>query len=732
VLLVGLAVTGAVTAFVARTAGERDRVRFDDAVSDTLDAIQERMSTYVDALEAGAGLYVASHEVTRQQFHSFVQRLALSTRYPGNQGIGWSPRIESTDLATFVDKVRSTDWPSFRVWPPATRTVYQPVLFLEPLDRRNRAAIGFDMYSEAKRRAAMDRARDTGEPAATAKLTLEQEIYPDKQPGFVIYAPVYETAGVPPTVAERRAKLNGFVYGPFRVHDLLKGIFGTHAPSQVAFDVYDGDTREPDTLLFGSSRRAHSGEPYLQTERRMRIAGRTWTLHFDTTPHFERGSHRNLPALALLAGVLVSVLLTAVTWFETLARSEAERATQELSRSREALRRANQSKDEFIAMLGHELRNPVGALVNALRLIRLQKLDAQTLDHYLDVAERQVKLQTRLVDDLLDVSRFTTGNIRLQLQPLDMNEVAARVLNDMRARATEASQTLRLQPSSKPVVVEGDPVRLEQVLANLLSNSIKYTPEGGTITVSVEASSNGATLGEAVVRVSDTGMGIAPDKLDQVFDLFAQTDAAKRRAKGGLGIGLTLARRLIELHGGHIVAESQGLERGSEFIIRLPAAHGPALPIERPEVLPPSARAGSREEHGLRVLIIEDNIDALEMLTDLLKLLGHEVSTASDGERGIKLALATLPDVAFVDLGLPVVNGYEVAQRLRADRRGRVVYLVALTGYGQPEDREHALAAGFAEHMVKPLDLGRLKELLARLQAVRRPAQATEIAADAQ
>lgn len=713
VLLVGLAVTGSITAFVARTAGDRDRARFDDSVTATEGAIQERMKTYLDALQASAGLFAATSAVSRPEFHAFVKHLELSRRFPGNRGVGWSPTVPADQTADFVSKMRQSGRPAFRIFPPSHRPVHQPVVLIEPLDHGNKNSIGYDMASEPRRRAAMERARDTGKAAATSEVPLEEQGSESTEPGFLVFSPVYKTAGVPATVAERRKQLRGFVYSPFRIRDLLKGIFAEHSAGQLAFRVYDGEHEAKTTLLFSAGQNVRPKNPYMQGSRRMEVAGRTWTLDFASTARFDEGSHRGNPPLVLLAGLLVTLLLTAITWIETRARAEAERASRALEQSREALRRANQTKDEFIAMLGHELRNPVGALANVIRVMRLGKMDKDALNRYLDVAARQVRLQTRLVDDLLDVSRFSTGNVRLQRRPVDLGEIARRALGDVRARAEEHDQKLTLELPDQPVVVDGDTVRLEQVTTNLLSNAIKYTPAGGEVHVAVELHpERGEAPGEAVVRVVDNGIGIAREQLEEIFELFAQTDKAKTRAQGGLGIGLTLAKRLVELHGGRIEAHSRGENLGSEFSVHLQAIDAEARSVDSPALLPETS--SDQQERRLRVLIVEDNTDARDMLRDLLTLLGHEVIVAADGRVGIEKALHQHPDIALVDLGLPVVSGFEVAERVRERESG--IRLVALTGYGQPEDRRRALEAGFDEHMVKPLDLDGLERVLSSVE----------------
>jgi signal transduction histidine kinase/ActR/RegA family two-component response regulator len=582
-------------------------------------------------------------------------------------------------------------------------------VYLEPLDKRNRAALGFDMFSEPVRRAAMERARDTGEASASGMIRLVQEIDSDVQPGFLIYVPAYAGTSTPATVEERRAALRGFVYSPFRSGDLLKGIFGADIPGKVAFNIYDGSGVDARKSLYESSYQAKDQrEPSLRSQRALFVAGRTWTVALRTTPLFDEHSQQHVTPLVLLSGLAVSLLLAAVTWLETRARAHSERSRAALQRSRQALARANRIKDEFLAMLGHELRNPLGALANAVRVLRLRAPDDPLFQRSLDAAERQLRVQTRLVDDLLDVSRLSTGKIRLLRQKLDLIEVARRAVSDVRSLAKERGHKLVLATPDDALVVDGDPVRLEQVFTNLLSNAIKYTPPGGEVEVRLERDD-----GQAVVRVRDTGMGISPEALPNIFDLFTQTDVAKARTQGGLGIGLTLVRQLTELHGGAVQAHSTGLDQGSEFVVRLPAVEGMAEAMEPAsgplEVMPRRPELGAQ-----RVLVIEDNPDARQMLADLLTLLGHEVVVAEDGRRGVQVALENRPQLAFVDLGLPELNGYEVARRIREAADGVAPYLVALTGYGQPEDRQRAIEAGFDEHLVKPLDIERLKQVLER------------------
>ncbi|MBI2218392.1 MAG: response regulator [Candidatus Rokubacteria bacterium] len=394
-----------------------------------------------------------------------------------------------------------------------------------------------------------------------------------------------------------------------------------------------------------------------------------------------------------------------ITFFQALADQAALAVRNgQLLASEQAARteaeRLNRAKDEFLAMLAHELRNPLGAIVAAVGVLdRLaQPQDAAVRSRH--VIRRQTQHLKRLVDDLLDVARVTTGKIALSLEPLDLGEaVRACVLSLADARRLDQHQ-LDLDVESVPV--RADATRVEQVTVNLLDNAIKHTPSGGTITVRVRRDGD-----EAVLAIRDTGRGISPELLPRVFDLFTQGARGLDRTEGGLGVGLTLVRGVVQQHGGRVEARSEGPGRGSEFVVRLPALapvrlHGRGAPrVEE--------RARRR-----RILIVEDNTDARQMLRMLLELGGHEVHDTPDGRSGLDAAAEVHPDIALIDIGLPGMDGYELARHLR--QRDPRLHLVAVTGYGQPEDRRRALGAGFSAHLVKPVAPEELERVLAELE----------------
>ena len=367
----------------------------------------------------------------------------------------------------------------------------------------------------------------------------------------------------------------------------------------------------------------------------------------------------------------------------------------------ESLRAANQAKDEFLAVLGHELRNPLGTLTNAVAVLERLPGD-ETMRHVVAIIGRQTGHLGRLVDDLLDVARVTSGKIELQRGPVELHALARRCLDALAQAGRTGRHTVVLD--GEPVYVDGDAARLEQVLNNLVDNALKYTPGGGRVTIST-----GRAGETAVLRVRDTGQGIRTDLLARVFDLFVQEQQSLDRSRGGLGLGLALVKRLVELHGGSVAVWSAGPGQGSEFTVRLPAVAGPVAEASRPAAGAAPAAARSR-----RVLVVEDSPDARQSLRMLLEMAGHEVETSEDGPSGLAKLEAFRPDVALIDLGLPGMDGYAMAREMRGRPETRAIRLVAVTGYGQAEDRRRALAAGFDLHVTKPVDASMLDEMLGR------------------
>lgn len=390
-----------------------------------------------------------------------------------------------------------------------------------------------------------------------------------------------------------------------------------------------------------------------------------------------------------------------LTGYAKITRDLTER------RRMESLEAAGRRVSEFLAMLSHELRNPLAPIENALHAMRLRDIEDPAVRWSRDVIERQVAHLSRLVDDLLDISRLTSGRIHLTREPVELAVVVDRALEASRPTIDGRQHRLSLALTDDRLIVHGDVVRLTQIVTNLLLNAAKFTPERGTIRVTLAREGR-----EAVLSVRDTGIGIAPMDLPLIFDSFAQVAQTPDRTLGGLGIGLTLVRRLVRMHGGTVEARSEGIGMGSEFEVRLPLARDAVEPV---------GGRGALESHPdlayppRRVLVVDDNRDSADTTAMLLAMWGHEARTAHDGPAAVDVARTFHPQLVLLDIGLPGLTGYEVARLLRESADGSALVLAAMTGYGQEEDRERARAAGFDHHLTKPVDLARLREILAAL-----------------
>jgi signal transduction histidine kinase/CheY-like chemotaxis protein len=369
-------------------------------------------------------------------------------------------------------------------------------------------------------------------------------------------------------------------------------------------------------------------------------------------------------------------------------------------RNEQALRSADRRKDEFLATLGHELRNPLAPILNSLEILKLSGAASEGgAAHACSVMERQVSHLNRLVDDLLEVSRITRGVIEVKKEPQDLSAIVKGALDTSRPILEGMRHEVKFQASAQPLVVSGDAVRLTQVFSNLINNAAKYTNHGGHVAVAIDRDGD-----QAVVSVTDDGIGIAPGLLSSVFDMFMQVDRSTRRAQGGLGIGLTLVKSLVGMHGGKVEAKSNGPGLGSQFVVRLPLIKEAAATQEA------SRRAQSLPSR--RILIVDDSRDGGESLSVLLRVLGADVSLVHSGRAALLAVESFRPDAVLLDIGMPGMDGYEVARRIRANSLNRGILLIALTGWGQEEDRQRSAAAGFNHHLVKPADIDQLRQLL--------------------
>jgi signal transduction histidine kinase len=550
VLLVALLITLLSTVSFAAGARANDQLRFEREVQQTQTSIAARLDTYTTILRGVAGLFAASDGVTRAEFRAYVERLGLRERYPGVQGIGFSRRVPPGQEDALTASIRAQGLADFEIWPPGPRDELHTIVYLEPLDRRNRAALGFDMFSEPARRAAMERARDTGQAAATGRVTLVQEIDAEQQAGFLLYVPVYRGDRVPETVEERREQLLGFAYSPFRINDLLLDIFSQRTDPLVTFEIYDG-AADPANLLYRS---AGATDGSFVVNNDLSVAGRVWVLRYAASRSFNSSQTSLLAPFVGLFGLLVSTVLFVLVRSLVQARNQAEAAVR--------------VRDEFFSVASHELKTPITALLGNSQLLLRRAARSGTLAERerrsLEVIAEQARRLNRLAAALLDHSRIQAGKLIIERAPLDLCELLRRSADEIRPSLNNHTLELALPPA--PVLVLGDDVRLTQVVQNLIGNAVKYSPAGGPIDVRLATDGDWAEL-----QVVDRGLGIPAAALPHLFQQFYRAPNVDTQAISGMGIGLFVIHEIVTQHGGTVAAASvEG--HGSTFTVRLPLA----------------------------------------------------------------------------------------------------------------------------------------------------------------
>lgn len=376
----------------------------------------------------------------------------------------------------------------------------------------------------------------------------------------------------------------------------------------------------------------------------------------------------------------------------------------------DSLAESNQRKDEFLATLSHELRNPLAAIMNSVQILRRGGSDSGIVNQATDVIDRQANTLQSMVNDLLDVARINAGKILLHRQKVKLNDVVQNAVQSMQPAMTSRNHALSVSVPQQAIWLDGDPVRIEQIVTNLLGNAAKYTERGGRIELIIEDQEN-----QVILHVKDNGTGIASEMLSRIFEPFIQADQSLDRAQGGLGLGLTLIKRLVELHGGKIGVASEGIGLGSQFTVTLPTTSE----VSEPPSQPPQP-ATSSSVHRCRILVVDDNKDAAASLSTLLSLLGHEVRVAYTGPESLHVAVLQIPEIVILDIGLPGMDGFQVARLMRQRPELAHTYLIAVTGYGSEEDRLRSQEAGFDAHVVKPADITKLQQMFASLSSGRR------------
>jgi signal transduction histidine kinase len=583
VLAISIILSIGVTLLIYKNALSRDSIRFNNSVTRFQSAIDNRINLYIALLKGGRGFIESTEKLNRESFAAYVKSLELGKNYAGVQGIGFSKIVPSAEREAFVKQIKSEGYPDFKIFPEGEREFYQPITYLEPFDERNKKTIGFDMSSEENRRQALTVARDLAAETLTAKVVLMQENEQDKQAGFLLYLPIYKDAKIPPTLQERRENLIGYIYSPFRADDFLSAVLNQTSANDVAIRIYDGDAK-PENLLAQSVAdqpqifESRKDETFY-TKSNLDVAGRRWVIEYAPLPSAAEQSELRWIPLVFIVGVIFSFLLFGITYAESASRAKIQNIAAELfeleqqkqtllekeQRARLAAEQANLTKDEFISVVSHELRTPLNAIAGWAKILKTENLSANTKELALQKIEKNLRSQTRLVEELLDYSQIISGKINLEATQFDFSGVFEKAFHEMEPKAHGKEISLIKNNELNGQKIIGDREKIKIVIRNLLSNAIKFTPAGGKVEVDVTENND---LIEMTVK--DTGKGISQDFLPHIFDRFRQDDNSTTRFYGGLGLGLAISEHIVKLHKGSIEAHSEGKEKGSVFIVKIP------------------------------------------------------------------------------------------------------------------------------------------------------------------
>ncbi len=589
VLAVSLFITIGVTYNFYQSANTKDSGRFTNEVNRIQSVIDNKVNLYIAMLKGGRGFIESSGELNRAKFASYVKSLELGKNYAGVLGIGYSKVLMPDERAALVKRMQAEGYHDFRLFPETDKGQYQAILYLEPYNELNSKAIGFDMSSEENRRKAMEQAKDSGKAAASAKVLLVQEDLiqgnkDDRKNGFLIYLPIYKNGKLSESIEERRKNLIGYIYSPFRAADFLNEIQKEVPIKDVSVSIYDGSDK-PENLFASTDDGAQVSAPINDLEKiyavqtDLNVAGRKWVIKYNSLPAFAEQSSIRWTTLMLFTGTFLSFLLFGLTYWEANARAKLQVTAAELFESekqkqgllekekqaRQSAEQANKIKDEFIAVVSHELRTPLNAIAGWTRILKTNGLSDNTKKLALEKVEKNLRLQTRLVEELLDYSQIISKNIKFEGRKIDFSNLFEVCCSEIEIKASDKKISFVKENQLNGQRIFGDEEKLKIVIHNLLSNAIKFTDSGGQIKTSIRQFDETIQL-----KVKDTGKGINPEFLPHIFDRFSQADTSSTRNYGGLGLGLAISNHIIKLHKGTIEASSEGIGKGSIFIIKLP------------------------------------------------------------------------------------------------------------------------------------------------------------------
>ena len=673
------------------------QAEFDARVTDGTNRVQLRMDSYQQVLRGVAGLLSTGSEVNREQFRAYVQALNLADRYPGIQGVGLNVLVPAAEREAHVKAVRRSGVPDYDIRPPGVRDPYTAIVFIEPFAGRNLRALGFDTYAEPIRRAAMDRAWETGQGALTGRLTLVQETGKDVQAGVLMFLPLYFHAVNAQTADERRASLRGWVSGVFRMNDFMAGVLGARR-DDIGIRIYDGTQELPEQLLYASDPASaqQAGAGRFKSGSVINVAGREWTMAFHSTPAFEAGLQTGSARLMAGVGLAGSVMLALLVHL--------------LARGRQRAEAASRVKSEFLANMSHEIRTPMNAIIGFSGLALKTELSARQRD-YMTKIQASSRHLLGLINDILDLSKIEAGKVTIEAAPFDLLDVIDNVASLVSQKCAEKGLELIVDVEPQvPHALVGDSLRLSQVLINYANNAVKFT-EQGEITLRVRCQRSQAGRALLHFSVSDTGIGLTAEQQSRLFQNFQQADSSTSRKYGGTGLGLAISRQLAGLMGGEVGVDSQP-GQGSTFWFTAEVGVAEATHERSAPALP--------SLQGRLVMVVDDNDSARTVMTSLLEGMGLQVRCAASGAQALEELQAVHAaglrcEAAFIDWQMPQMDGVELARQVRRLWPQEAPQMVIVTGHGREESLEVFRRAQLDRVLLKPVNASVLHDEVARL-----------------
>ncbi len=584
ILVVSVLVTIGITYNFYQSSKNKDTVRFNNEVAGIQSKIENKVDLCVALLKGGRGFVESTDNLNRQTFANYVKSLELSVNYVGVQGIGYNKIILPGEKESLEAQMKDEGYTDFKLFPESAGSAQQAIIYLEPLNEKNKKAIGFDMSTEKNRREALERARDTGNAAASAKIfLLQEEEGSDRQSGFLIYLPIYKSGSSPLTLADKRQNLIGYIYSPFRSRDFLADVQEDASNSNVALKIYDGDRTSENILIqTDQSQPANFSEQIeskYEAQGDLNVAGRNWIISYSSLPAFAAQSSVGWTPLIFLSGMMFSLLIFGTTYWEASARAEMQKIAAELfelekqkqnllekeQTARQSAEQANKTKDEFIAVVSHELRTPLNAIAGWARILRAEDLSSGTRKLALEKVDKNLRLQTKLIEELLEYSQIISEEVSPEKKPVFFSEVFEFACQQISEPARDKNVEFVKQSELNGHIILGDEEKIKIVLNNLLSNAVKFTDAGGRVEAIAKANN-----GNIQMIVKDTGKGISPQYIPHIFEIFNQHDNSTTRAYGGLGLGLAISNHIVKLHNGTIEVKSRGEGKGATFIVNLP------------------------------------------------------------------------------------------------------------------------------------------------------------------